>query len=411
MRARYIARQPIFDRGLKVVGYELLYRAQAQGPADVGDGTAATFSVLFEAFVELGLDATVQGVPAWVNVEPAALASGAHLVTDPARVVLELLETTACTPAVVAQVEELRAQGYTVALDDFVPDDPRTPLLDLVQVVKLELPAIPPGELAAQVAAVRRPGLTVLVEKIETQEQHVEALASGADLFQGYFFTRPQVLSMQSVTVGTPAVLAVLSQVGRSDVSMQELSDLVGSDVTLSQKVLQAVNSGFAGIRRRVDSIHQAVVLLGLERMRQLVTLVVLAGATGKPHELGRESLVRASMMVALLRADGRTPAREVRDAAFTVGLMSTLDAYTDTDIATVAERLSLTPMVRDAIVHHDGVLGGLLATVLAYEADELPDADAARAAAAYLEAVRDADARWAALEIDAVPGREPVGA
>ncbi|GAA3801380.1 EAL and HDOD domain-containing protein [Cellulomonas soli] len=401
MRARYIARQPIFDRALAVVGYELLYRGERQGPANVVDGTAATFSVLYEAFIELGLDVTVHGLPAWVNVEPEALTGGAHLVTDPASVVLELLETTEVTPAVVAQVEDLRAQGYTIALDDFVPDDPRASLLDLVQIVKLELPAIAEGDLAAQVAAVRRPGLTVLVEKIETQEQHAEALAAGADLFQGYFFTRPQVLTMQAVTVGTASVLAVLSQVSRADVRLHELSELVSSDVTLSQKVLQAVNSGFAGVRRRVDSIHQAVVLLGLERMRQLVTLVVMAGATGKPHELGRVSLVRASMMVALLGARFPDAPRAQRDAAFTVGLMSTLDAYTDTDISEVAERLSLTEVALDALVHHEGVLGRLLDTVLGYEEDRLPDDEAECAAAAYLQAVRDADARWAVVELE----------
>lgn len=398
MGARYIARQPIFDRALTVVGYELLYRPEALGPAVVVDGTVATFSVLFEAFVELGLDATVQGVPAWVNVEPEALSGGAHLVTHPGQVVLELLETTEVTPEVVAQVAELRDQGYTIALDDFVPDDPRTPLLDLVHVVKLELPSIEPDDLAAQVAAVRRPGMTVLVEKIETQEQHAAAVAAGADLFQGYFFTRPQVLSMESVTVGSPAVLAVLAKVGRSDVLLDELSELVSSDVTLSQKVLQAVNSGFAGMRRRVDSVHQAVVLLGIERMRQLVTLVVMAGAVGKPHELGRVSLVRAAMMVALLTRSRPRTTRAERDVAFTVGLMSTLDAYTDADMGAVAERLSLTDVVLDALVRHEGPLGALLAVVIGYEEDRLPDAVADDAAEAYLHAVREADARWAAL-------------
>lgn len=398
MRARYIARQPIFDRALKVVGYELLYRQQADGPANVQDGAAATFSVLYEAFVELGLDAAAQGVSAWVNVDTAALTGGAHLVTDPARVVLELLETAEVTPELIARLEGLRAEGYTLALDDFVVGSAHTALLDVVQVVKLELPAIAAGGLAAAVAAVRRPGLTVLVEKIETHAQHVEALAAGADLFQGYFFTRPQVLTMQSVTVGSPSVLAVLAQINRADVRMDELSDVVSSDVTLAQKILQAVNSGFAGMRQRVGSIHQAVVLLGLERLRNLVTLVVLAGATGKSTELGRQSLVRAEMMVALLQAEDPGASHGQCDEAFTVGLMSTLDAYTDTDLADVADRLSLTETVHDALVHRTGRLGELLEVVVAYEHETVPAGDDEHVAQAYVAALRAADVRWAAL-------------
>jgi EAL and modified HD-GYP domain-containing signal transduction protein len=203
---------------------------------------------------------------------------------------------------------------------------------------------------------------------------------------------------MESMAVGSPAVLAVLAKVARSDVLLDELSELVSSDVTLSHKVLQAVNSGFAGMRRRVDSVHQAVVLLGIERMRQLVTLVVMAGAVGKPHELGRVSLVRAAMMVALLTRSRPRSTRAERDVAFTVGLMSTLDAYTDADMGAVAERLSLTDVAFDALVRHEGPLGDLLATVIGYEEDRLAGAVVDDAAEAYLDAVREADARWAAL-------------
>jgi EAL and modified HD-GYP domain-containing signal transduction protein len=358
--ARYVARQAIFDRHMRVVGYELLFRARPLGPANITDDDSATFSVLYEALVELGLDSAVHGSKAWLNVTPGLLADGGHRLIDPQRVVLEILETAEPTPEVIALLRDLATDGYTVGPDEFVLDGRRDALLDIVPIVKLELPAVPPGQLAAHIAAVRRPGMTVLVEKVETAEQLQDALDGGADLFQGFFFTRPQVLTTKSIPASLHAVLAVLAGINDPDAELADLTALVGTDVTLAQKVLQAVNSGFVALHHRVDSLHQAVVLLGIEGLRQLVTLLVLARATGKPAELGRLALIRAEMTAELMSSrDGRVATRAEREAAFTVGLMSTLDAFTDTPLDEIAARLSLTePRPRRTRYRVDVVIG-----------------------------------------------------
>ena len=397
---RYVARQPIFDRSQKVVGYELLYRRAATGPAGVTDGDQATFSVLYDALLTFGLHSTLQQARGWVNVTPAVLENGGHRVVSPDRVVLEILEDAELTPELVALIAAVRCEGYTVALDDFVVGGQHEPLLDLVDIVKLELPAIPAGALAAHVAMVRRPGLVVLVEKIETAEQFHEAMAAGADLFQGYFFARPQVLATRSSTSGTHAVLAVLARLNDPSADVTELVALVGTDVALAQKVLQSVNSGFVSLHQRVDSLHQAVVLLGAERLRQLVTLVLLSGATGKAPELGRQALIRAEMASELVvGAYGGPPRRAERNAAFTVGLMSALDAFTDLPLPEIAARLSLTDGLYDALVHHTGPCGRALNATLAYETDTADEGHYEATVMAYLTAVRRADERWAAME------------
>jgi len=399
MTLRYVARQPIFDRTLTVVGYELLYRGRPSGPADVTDDDHATLNVLYGVLVDLGLESTVQHTRAWINVTPTLLESGQHRLIDPDRVVLEILEGTVPSPEVAQILSAVRAEGYTVALDDFVLDGPHDALLDQVDVVKLELPAVPAGMLATHVAAVRRPGLTILVEKVETADQLAEGLAAGADLFQGYFFARPQVLSSRTIPAGLHTVLALLARLSDPDAELADLTALVGTDVALAQKVLQSVNSGFAALQHRVGSLHQAVVLLGAERLRQLVMLLVLADATGKPPELSRQALVRAEMTAALVAvAVGGNLGRADREAAFTVGLMSTLDAFTDLPLADVAARLSLDDRLYDALVHHTGPLGHALLTTLAYETAADDDALAETTVEAYLTAVRRADERWAAI-------------
>lgn len=396
---RYVARQPIFDRSALVVGYELLYRRSASGPADVTDEDQATFSVLYDALVTFGLDSTLDQTRGWVNVTPEVLKQGGHRLVSPDRVVLEILEDAEPTPELVNLLAAVRGEGFTVALDDFVLGGSHDALLDLVDVVKLELPAIPPGRLAADVAAVRRPGMTILVEKIETADEYAEARAAGADLFQGFFFARPQVLATRASRSSTHAVLAVLARLHDPEASIEELTALVGTDVALAQKVLQSVNSGFASLQQRVSSLHQAVVLLGAERLRQLVTLVVLAGASGKPPELSRQALIRGEMASELvLGANGRPSSRAEREAAFTVGLMSTLDAFTDLPLAKIAARLSLSDLLYDGLVHHTGPCGQALHATLAYEADSAEQDQDNATVAAYLTAVHRADERWAAI-------------
>lgn len=396
---RYVARQPIFDRSRNVVGYELLYRRAATGPADVIDDHQATFSVLFDALVTFGLNETLQQARGWVNVTPDVLEAGGHRLVNADRVVLEIHEDADPTPELIALIAAVRAEGFTVALDDFVLGGRHDVLLDLVDVVKLELPAIPRCELADHVAAVRREGLTVLVEKIETTEDLTEAMDAGADLFQGFFFARPQVLATPASASGTHAVLAVLARLNDPAADLAELATLVGTDVALAQKVLQSVNSGFVSLHQRVGSLHQAVVLLGAERLRQLVTLVVLAGATGKPPELSKQALIRGEMTSELVTGpNGNAPGRVEREGAFTVGLMSTLDAFTDLPLAEIASRLSLTDRVYDALVHHKGPCGLALATTLDYEADAGEADHDDTTVQAYLTAVRRADERWAAI-------------
>jgi EAL and modified HD-GYP domain-containing signal transduction protein len=402
VEAHYLARHPIFDRTDVVVGYELLYRSgDGQNRADVVDDVDATMDVIYRSVVELGLDTAVSAVPAWLNVTPEVLRRQAHLVFAPGSVVLEVLESVTPDADVLALLDEVAAQGYTIALDDFVVGSGRDELLPHAGVVKLELPAIALEDLEGQVAAVHGQGALALVEKIETHEQHARARAAGADLFQGYFFTRPQILTTRSASPSTLALLALLAKVNKPEVDLDELSRLVTTDVALATKVIQSANSGFAGLRHRVDSVRQAVVLIGLDRMRQLVTLLVMARATSKPPELFRQALVRAEMAAGLvdLGFEGAQGPAD-RELAFTAGLLSTVDAFTDLPLPEVIQRLGLGDELHHALVDREGVLGAILATTLAYEEGDVAGHDAASISDAYAAAVRRAEQRWGELAV-----------
>lgn len=175
----------------------------------------------------------------------------------------------------------------------------------------------------------------------------------------------------------------------------------MATDVALATKVIQSANSGFAGLRHRVDSVRQAVVLIGLNRMRQLVTLLVLARATDKPAELFRQALVRAEMAAGLvdLGWEGAQGPAD-RELAFTAGLLSTVDAFTDLPLPDVVQRLGLGDELRHALVDREGTLGRVLATTLAYEEDTSSGPGRASIIDVYAAAVRRADERWGELAV-----------
>jgi c-di-GMP phosphodiesterase len=196
----FVARQPIFDRALKVAGYELLFR---DGPADravITSAEGATATVVLNAFTEIGLQQIVGTRTAWVNVSRTFVLGGFAGSLPPGLVLLELLEGQVIDEQLIVAVSDLKHQGHRIALDDFQYTPAAEPLLGLADVVKLDLIAIGHAGLAREVSLCRRYGVTVLAEKLETREDYEYCAEVGCDLFQGYFFCRPQLCAADGWT-------------------------------------------------------------------------------------------------------------------------------------------------------------------------------------------------------------------
>jgi EAL and modified HD-GYP domain-containing signal transduction protein len=190
-----------------------------------------------------------------------------------------------------------------------------------------------------------------------------QCLALGFDYFQGYFFCKPQILEGVRLSGNRMAVVLLLAKLQDPLIEIHDLHDLVKNDVALSVKLLRYVNSASVGLPRSVDSISQAIALVGTERMRQWASLLVLAQTGDKPSELMRVALIRAHMCESLCPLYGVPPGQ-----GFTVGLFSVLDAYFDCEMKQLVENLPLASEILDALLKREGVLGTILAGILAYE-------------------------------------------
>ncbi len=353
-----IGRQAIFDRKLQLHAYELLFRA---GPGQTGahfpDGKLATAHTILEGVLTVGLDRLVGPHPVFINLTREYFVDLPPLPLAPQRVVFEVLEDIPVDEALIAGVANLHRRGHRIALDDFRFEERWQPLLPFASIIKVDITGLDPADLAARLPALRRRRVQLLAEKVETRDQHARLHALGFDLFQGYFFARPQIVEGKRLDANALVVLELIRRVNDPEVTVDQLCGIIGSDPALAFKILRAVNAAEHNLERRLSSVREAVVYLGLNRIRAWATLFALAHLDRKPSELLTMGLVRANVCERLARRSGRRGT----DVAYTVGLLSVLDAMFDRPMREILAELPLPPAIHEAITSFAGPDGCLL--------------------------------------------------
>jgi c-di-GMP phosphodiesterase len=367
----FIARQPIFNHKLNVVGYELLFRGRGYAAdALIDDAERATATVVLNTLTELDMDRIVAGKMAWINVSREFVLSDLIQAVPPTAVGLEIPETESFDDEMVEALGELKQAGYKLALDDFRYREGSDAVLELFDVVKLSMPELgrqQMRELGARLRAAGGFSGKVLADKLGTRPDHEVCIAAGYDLFQGYFFCRPAVVGTRGISANRLALLQVVAALNDPAIELSEIEQLVARDVALSFRLLRYVNSAFFGLRGDVRSIGQALALLGLENVRRWATLSTLATIDNKPTELTLTALIRARFCELAGAHRGIGSAAEL----FTLGLFSVIDGMMDAPMHDVVASLPLAEDMREALVSRQGQMGQLLNCVTELESGE----------------------------------------
>jgi EAL and modified HD-GYP domain-containing signal transduction protein len=360
----FIGRQPIFDTRLEVDSYELLFRATESSSVAGACGDQATSVVLVGACLEMGLERLVGPHRAFVNLTRPFLTGEYPLPAGPEHLVLEVLETVEVDAELLAGLKRLRELGYQIALDDFEATGPTARLLPLAHIVKVDCRAAGGAELERLVRSLSGRGLRLLAEKVETREEFEHCRQLGFELFQGYFLERPTVIEGKQLGPSRTKLLKLLAEIYSEDADVDRIQQSVSADLALSYRLLRYINSAAFGLSRPLRSVREAVVYLGLARVRNLVTLFLLGSVDEKPAELVRTAMLRGRMCELLARSGGRS----APDGYFTVGLFSCLDALLDSTMDDLLSKLPLAPGITDALRDRGGDLGDVLQCVMAYE-------------------------------------------
>jgi len=357
-----VARQPICAANQKTLGYELLFRSSLENRAIIDDPDLATAQVIVNSFMEIGLDKIVGPSLAFINVTREFIL-GNHCRSLPSdRVVFEILENTIPDRELMNALTALSASGYRFALDDYDFGSQTRPLIPFCDFVKVDLRAVQRADVEDQLKSLAN--VKLLAEKVETLEEYDFCKRVGFDYFQGYYFSKPNIIQGTKIPTNKVSVFRLLAKLRDPEVSPRDLEAIVGQDISLSYKLLRYINSAYLGLKKKVESVGHAVRMVGTEHIRLLASLIMLTSMDGKPRELVVLSLIRAKMCELLAMRLGLPN----QDAFFTVGLFSALDAFLDCSMNDALDKLPLSDEIKRALTDGAGPLGEILQTVLSYE-------------------------------------------
>lgn len=370
-----LGRQPIVDITGSLVAFELLFResfdeVDAQRPDDLH----ASSHVIARVLADIGVAASLGRFTGYVNVDRALLMSDMVELLPPGPFVLEILETTQIDAGLAERIRALRERGYRFALDDVANgDDSRLQWLSLVDIVKVELAPTSHGPWLELARELKPSGRTLLAEKVETHEQFRLAREAGFDLFQGFFFARPQLLHSRRIRSPAHEVIRLVAMLDR-DPDIDEVANELRRHPALFRPILRQVNSCAAGLSRRIDSIATAVALVGLRQVARLAQLLLYAdgeGTSAHDDPLVQQVGLRARTME-LLAGRWRPGEPRLGDQAFLAGVLSRLDVLFGTTLEQALSDLPLAGGVRDALLERAGPLGQLLSICEARERADL---------------------------------------
>lgn len=361
----YIARQPVYDAAMATIAYELVYRGRdLSSSADAADPRLATLQVVANAALEIGLDRLSAGLPVHLNFPRELLVDDPLLPLHPNRVVIEVLENVWGDEEVLAGIKALRARGHRIALNNYASSMSDPALLNVADIVKIDITHPTADELTRTVQALKSRGIKLMARNVETLEQFERCAELGFEGFQGNVLQHPQTFLTKRVPASRMGTLRLVASLQNAEYAVDEVERLISQDVAMSYRVLRCINSSYYNLPRKVESIRQAIIILGLENLRQLCTLVALQGFDDRPPSLFLNAMTRARMCEQLGRMSGAQDAGPY----FITGLFSLLNVLVGVSTASIVKELPLAPAVERALLHEEGELGAALRCARSYE-------------------------------------------
>jgi c-di-GMP-related signal transduction protein len=409
---KFIARQPIFDMKRVVYGYELLFRS---GTANFFPGLhmdLACVSTADNLFL-FGIERLTRGRHAFVNCSRDFLVRDYAALLPKDRVVIEILENTEPDPEVIAACKRLKHAGFAIALDDFIEVGRWGDLVDLADFIKVDFLATPADAQRDFCREFSRRNIRMLAEKVETYADFERARDYGYAFVQGYFFSRPEIVTRHDIPSNKINYVRVLQAVTRSELDRDEVTERIKAEASLSYRLLRYLNSPAFFLASEVRSIPHALMLLGERGIRRWVSLVAMACmGDDKPQELLLLPLMRARFCELLAPLAGLD---ESANDLFLLGLLSAIDAILDMKMEDVLKEITLRAEIREALLGHPNAFRRIFDVVLAFEHAAWDDFDNAAASLAIakdvISEIHVQSMEWAATVLAGGDVKETVSA
>jgi EAL and modified HD-GYP domain-containing signal transduction protein len=362
----YVARQPIFDIKKCIFGYELLFRSDMSNYFPEIEQDSATSKLLSNSFFNIGIEKIAGSNLAFINFTQELLLKQLPLMFSQDKLVVEILEDVQPEKDVIEACQEIALNGYIIVLDDFFYKPTMEPLIEVADIIKIDLQATPLVEVGEVVKKLTARGVDLLAEKVETHGEFKQALDMGFRYFQGFFFSKPEVLKSKEIPTSQMHLLEIMAEVNKEDFEFNKLEKMIVRDASISYKLMRLINSAFYKRAKEISSIRQAIVMIGETGVRRFLSLIAMAGlASGKPDELIKVSLIRAKFCELVGTHIG---SRVDPSELFTLGLFSLIDAIMDDSMENLMSQIPLSSGIKDVLISKDGELGNFLVLIESYE-------------------------------------------
>ena len=360
----FVARQPIFNRGEQSVAYELLYRKSEVNSYTHIDGDEATADVIINGFFNIGVEELSEGKKCFINFTENLLNLKLPTYFEPESIVVEILEDIPINKELVSICQELKELGYTIALDDFAIQESYEllpELLKYIDIIKIDFLQTSLYDRRRMITRYKSHQVSFLAEKVETREEFELALKDGFDLFQGYFFNKPDVLSAQDIPAYFQTHYQISEELSKQEPNINDIASKIEQDVALSYKLLRLINTAVFFTRNKINSIKHALVFIGLKEFKKWIYVLTIKQIdheknTGQ-EEVIKLSLIRAHLCEQLSQKIGKNDSSPYLLA----GMFSLIDNLLHCSIDDALQKLPLSDEIKDAINGKNNEIGKVL--------------------------------------------------
>ena len=373
----FITKQPIFYKNKKkVYGYELLFRNGIDEFYNFEDPDSATIDVIINTFIQEGILKIVENKKAFINFTRNLIEREFPTLLPKDIVVIEILEDIHPDKEFLSIIRRLKSKGYIIAIDDFIFQEHLLSFVELADIIKVDF--IELRDKVERERVVREFGrykIKFLAEKVETIEDFNEGIELGYELFQGYFFSRPQLIRGKKIPENKIVYLQLINEASKKDLDFDRIEEILKQDVSLIIKLLKYVNSPFFGFRYKIESIRHALALLGEKEFKKWISLLSLVHLGGRFHEeLIKLALTRAKLFEELSRYSMML--LDYKDKLFLTGILSTVDAILEKPMEEILEDLNISDDIKDGLLGKENVLNEMIKLAKAIEYSEWREID-----------------------------------
>ncbi|MBC8061167.1 MAG: HDOD domain-containing protein [Clostridiaceae bacterium] len=363
----FIARQPILNKHNKIFGFELLFRDSNVNIYNYNDGDEATLEVLRNIYLNFGMNKIIGNKKAFVNFTGTLLKSEVFNLIPSETLVIEILENIEPEEDIIDACKILKQKGFMIALDDFVFHKKYEKLIEIADIIKIDFRKTKGIERRNIIRRIKLKNVKFLAEKVETMEEFTEAVSYGYSLFQGYYFSKPVMMSSRKIPENKMIYMKLFKELNGKDLNFDAIENLVKLDISISYKLLKLINSASFGLKNNIKSLRHALNLLGGQEIKIWVYFLIMKNiSVSKPDILLQNSLIRAKFCELIAH---KTSLVDIAENAYLMGMLSLIDIILDNPMDVLLEELMVPAEVGDALLDlKTNILWKILHIVRLYE-------------------------------------------